>query len=198
MRKILVTSILYTVVTTILLGIGYPLLVTVIAKAAFPKQANGSLIESSGTVVGSALIGQPFSGDKYFHSRPSAAGTGYDATSSGGSNYGATSKKLIDRVAADTSVAQADHPGVPVPVDLVTASASGLDPDISPAAAEYQVGRIAKQRSMREDAVRGLIAKHTTQRTFGILGEPVVHVLELNLELDRQARGERLSSHPSR
>jgi K+-transporting ATPase ATPase C chain len=183
-RKILITSILYTVVTTILLGIGYPLLVTVIAKAAFPKQANGSLIVENGTVVGSSLIGQPFSGDKYFHSRPSAAGTGYDATSSGGSNYGATSRKLIDRVAADTATAQTDHPGVSVPVDLVTASASGLDPHISPAGAEYQVARIAKQRKMSEDAVRSLVAKHTTQRTFGVLGEPVVNVLELNLELD--------------
>ncbi len=184
MRKVLVTSILYTVVTTILLGIGYPLLVTVIAKAAFPKQANGSLIVENGTLVGSTLIGQPFSGDNYFHSRPSAAGTGYDATASGGSNYGATSKKLIDRVAADTATAEADHPGVPVPIDLVTASASGLDPHISPAAADYQVAHIAKKRSMSEQAVRGLIAKHTTQRTFGVLGEPVVNVLELNLDLD--------------
>jgi len=183
-RKVLLTSILYTVVTTVLLGIGYPLLVTVIAKAAFPKQANGSLIVSNGTVVGSSLIGQPFSGDNYFHSRPSAAGTGYDATSSGGSNYGATNKKLIDRVAADTATAQTDHPGVAVPVDLVTTSASGLDPHISPAGAEYQVARIAKNRSMSEGAVRRLIAKHTTQRTFGVLGEPVVNVLELNLELD--------------
>jgi len=183
-RKVLITSILYTVVTTALLGVGYPLLVTVIAKAAFPKQANGSLIAENGTIVGSTLIGQPFTGEKYFHSRPSAAGTGYDATSSGGSNYGATSKKLIDRVAGDTATAQADHPGVPVPIDLVTASASGLDPHISLAGAEYQVARIAKKRSMSEEAVRGLIAKHTTQRMFGVLGEPVVNVLELNLELD--------------
>lgn len=185
MRKVLVTSILYTVVTTLLLGVGYPLLVTGIARVAFPKQANGSLIESNGTVVGSSLIGQPFSGDNYFHSRPSAAGTGYDATSSGGSNFGATNKKLIDRIAADTATAQADHPGVAVPVDLVTASASGLDPHISPAAAEYQVSRIAKQRKISEDAVRSLVAKHTTQRTFGVLGEPVVNVLEMNLELDK-------------
>ena len=184
MRKVFITSILYTLVTTILLGFGYPLLVTFIARVTFPKQANGSLIESNGAVVGSSLIGQPFSADKYFHSRPSAAGTGYDATSSGGSNYGATSKKLIDRVAADTATAQMDHPGVPVPIDLVTASASGLDPHITPAAAEYQVARIAKQRKLSEDAVRALIAKHTIQRTFGILGEPVVNVLRLNLDLD--------------
>lgn len=185
MRKILITSILYTVVTTFLLGIGYPLLVTAIARAAFPKQANGSLIEKNGTVVGSSLIGQSFSGDNYFHSRPSAAGTGYDPTASGGSNLGPTSKKLMDRIAADTATAQADHPGVPVPIDLVTASGSGLDPHISPTAAEYQVSRIAKQRKLSEDAVRELVAKHTTQRTLGLLGEPVVNVLELNLELDQ-------------
>ncbi len=188
MRKIIFTSILYTLVTTILLGIGYPMLVTGIARVAFPKQANGSLIEKNGTLVGSSLIGQPFSGDNYFHSRPSAAGTGYDATSSGGSNYGPTSKKLIDRISADTATAQADHPGVPVPIDLVTASASGLDPHISPAGAEYQVARIARQRRMSEQAVRELVAKHTTQRTFGLLGEPVVNVLELNLDLDHVNR----------
>ncbi len=185
MRKVLVTSILYTLVTTVLLGVGYPLLVTVIAKAAFPKQANGSLIVVDGTVVGSSLIGQPFTGDTYFHSRPSAAGTGYDATSSGGSNYGATKKALIDRVAADTATAQVDHPGVPVPIDLVTTSASGLDPHISPAAAEYQVARVAKKRGFSEEFVRSLVAKHTMQRTFGVLGEPVVNVLELNLDLDK-------------
>ena len=184
MRKILITSILYTVVTTILLGIGYPMLVTVIARTAFPKQANGSLIVKNGTVVGSSLIGQPFSGDNYFHSRPSAAGTGYDPTASGGSNLGPTSKKLVDRIASDTATAQLDHPGQPVPIDLVTASASGLDPHISPAAADYQVSRIAKQRKLSEDRVRILVAKHTAQRTLGLLGEPTVNVLELNLDLD--------------
>jgi K+-transporting ATPase ATPase C chain len=184
MRRILINSVLYTIVTTVLLGIGYPLLVTGIARVAFPKQANGSLIEKNGTLVGSSLIGQPFSGDNYFHSRPSAAGTGYDPTASGGSNYGPTNKKLIDRIAGDTATAQTDHPGVPVPIDLVTASASGLDPHISPAAAEYQVARIASKRKLSEDAVRGLVAKHTTQRTLGLLGEPVVNVLELNLDLD--------------
>ena len=184
MRKILITSILYTVITTILLGIGYPMLVTVIARTAFLKQANGSLIVKNGTVVGSSLIGQSFSGNSYFHSRPSAAGTGYDPTASGGSNLGPTSKKLVDRIAGDTATAQVDHPGVPVPIDLVTASGSGLDPHISPAAAEYQVARIAKQRKLSEELVRTLVAKHTTQRTLGLLGEPVVNVLELNLDLD--------------
>lgn len=184
MRKVLVIAILYTIVTTILLGIGYPMLVTVIARAAFPKQANGSLIVKNGTVVGSSLIGQPFSGATYFHSRPSAAGAGYDPTASGGSNLGPTNQKLVDRIAASSATEQADHPGVPVPIDLVTASGSGLDPHISPAAADYQVARIAKQRRLGEDVVRVLVAKHTTQRTLGLLGEPVVNVLELNLDLD--------------
>ena len=184
MRRILITSILYTIVTTILLGIGYPMLVTGIARVAFPKQANGSLIVKNGTLVGSSLIGQPFSGDNYFHSRPSAAGAGYDPTSSGGSNYGPTNKKLIDRIAADTAVAQTDHPGVAVPIDLVTASGSGLDPHISPAAAEYQVARVARARRVSEEVIRGVVAKHTTQRALGLIGEPVVNVLELNLELD--------------
>jgi K+-transporting ATPase ATPase C chain len=185
MRKALLTSILYTIVTTVLLGIGYPMLVTVIARSVFPKQANGSLIVKDGTVIGSSLIGQSFTGDNYFHSRPSAAGAGYDPTSSGGSNLGPTSKKLIDRIAGDTAAAQLDHPGQPVPIDLVTASGSGLDPHISPAAAEFQVARIAKQRKLSEEAVRTLVAKHTTQRTLGLLGEPVVNVLELNLNLDQ-------------
>jgi potassium-transporting ATPase KdpC subunit len=188
MRRVIVTSILYTAVTTVLLGVGYPLAVYGIAKVAFPSQANGSLIERNGELVGSKLIGQPFTADKYFHSRPSAAGAGYDASSSGGSNLGPTSKKLVDRIEASVATEQVDHPGTPVPVDLVTASGSGLDPDITPAAAEYQVERVAKQRGMSEAAVQSLVAKHTTQRTFGILGEPTVNVLELNLDLDSVSR----------
>jgi K+-transporting ATPase ATPase C chain len=187
MRRIFLNAVLYTIVTTALLGIGYPLLITGIARVAFPKQASGSLIEKNGDLIGSSLIGQSFSGDNYFHGRPSAAGIGYDPTSSGGSNYGPTNKKLIDRIASDTAIAQTDHPGVPVPIDLVTASASGLDPDISPAAAEYQVARIARKRKLSEDVVRGLVAQHTTQRLLGLLGEPVVNVLELNLDLDHIA-----------
>ncbi|HEX4652423.1 MAG TPA: potassium-transporting ATPase subunit KdpC [Granulicella sp.] len=188
MRRVLLTSILYTVVTTALLGVGYPLAVYVIAKVAFPQQANGSLIERNGTLVGSKLIGQSFTGDRYFHSRPSEAGAGYDASSSGGSNLGPTSKKLVDRIEASVAMEQVDHPGVAVPVDLVTASGSGLDPDITPAAAEYQVERVAKQRGMTEAAVRSLVAKHTTERLFGVLGEPTVNVLELNLDLDSVSR----------
>jgi potassium-transporting ATPase KdpC subunit len=188
MKKLLINAILITVVTTVLLGIIYPLVVTGMAQLLFPKQANGSLIVQDGKVVGSRLIGQPFTSPGYFHSRPSNAGAaGYDGTASGGSNLGPTNKALTDRVAASVQALQAENPGVPIPVDLVTASGSGLDPDISIAAAEFQIPRIMKERHVSEQNVRDLIAKHTEGRTFGFLGEPRVNVLELNLDLDAVA-----------
>ncbi len=180
--KHLRTAILYTLVTTVLLGLGYPLAITAIAQLTMRGKADGQLITRNGQVVGSRLIGQPFTGPGYFHSRPSAAGTGYDAANSSGSNYGPTNKALIDRVAASV---KAEETGAPVPVDLVTASASGLDPDITPAAALYQAPRIARERRMSQSAVEALIARHTEGRQFGLLGEPRVHVLELNLDLDK-------------
>ena len=189
MKKNLVTAVLMTIVTTVLLGIIYPLVVTGIAKALFPNKANGQLIERNGKIVGSRIIGQPFAGPGYFYSRPSAAGNnGYDAANSGGSNLGPTNQKLIDRVRQDTARLQAENPQQPVPIDLVTTSASGLDPDISPAAADFQVPRVARERGMSQDELRRLIAKHTEARQLGFLGEPRVNVLELNLDLD--------SSHP--
>src|SRR5882672_1158103 len=187
MLKNLVTAILMTIVTTVLLGLVYPLAVTGLAQVIFPSQANGSLIRSTdGTVIGSRLIGQPFSSPGYFRSRPSAAGAnGYDAGASSGSNLGPTNKKLIDRVKTDVEKFQAENPGKSVPIDLVTTSGSGLDPHISPAAAEFQVPRIARERGVSEDQVRQIVATHTQGRQFGFLGEPTVNVLELNLDLDR-------------
>lgn len=185
MKRNLQIAVLYTLVTTLLLGIIYPLLVTGLAQAFFPKQANGSLIVQNGKLVGSSLIGQPFTAPGYFWSRPSAAGTsGYDASASAGSNLGPTNKTLIDRVDAGVARLQATNPGTLIPVDLVTTSGSGLDPDISPAAAEFQIPRVAKKRAITEDSLRALVAKHTEGRQFGFLGERRVNVLELNLDLD--------------
>lgn len=192
--KNLITAILMTIVTTVLLGVIYPLVVTGLAQVIFPSQANGSMIRSSdGTVLGSRLIGQPFSSSGYFHSRPSAAGAvGYDAGASSGSNLGPTNQKLIDRVKADVDKARAENPGKPVPIDLVTASASGLDPHISPAAAEFQMPRVARERGVAEDELRKVVNAHTEGREFGFLGESTVNVLELNLDLDRTMPMKRL------
>jgi potassium-transporting ATPase KdpC subunit len=185
MKKNLLIAVLMTLATTVLLGIVYPVVVTTLAQVMFPRQANGDLIRQGGNVVGSRLIGQPFTSPKYFYSRPSAAGAaGYDPTASGGSNYGPTNKALIDRVAASVKDVQSQNPNAPVPVDLVTASGSGLDPDISPAAAEFQVPRVARARGMTQEQVRLLVQKHTRSRQLGFLGEPRVNVLELNLDLD--------------
>ena len=180
----LVSAVLMTVITTTILGLAYPLAVTGLAQVLFPAKANGQLIERNGTIVGSRLIGQAFSSPGYFRSRPSAAGTGYDAAHSAGTNLGPTNKKLIDAVRAAVEVAQRENPDAPVPIDLVTTSASGLDPHISPDAAAFQVTRVARERGMTEAAVRTLIAARTVGRQLGFLGEPVVNVLELNLELD--------------
>ena len=185
MKKNLLISIWFTLVTTVLLGIAYPLVVTGLAQLMFPKQANGQLIVQGGKLVGSHIIGQPFTQPGYFYSRPSAAGAaGYDPTASSGSNLGPTNKMLIDRVSGSVKTLQPTNPNTPIPADLVTTSGSGLDPDISPAAAEFQIPRVAHERGLSEQDVRALVQKHTEGRQFGFLGEPRVHVLDLNLELD--------------
>jgi len=182
----LIAATMMTVVTTVLFGLVYPLLVTGLAQTIFPDKANGQLIEQNGKIVGSRIIGQAFSAPGYFRSRPSAAGTGYDATSSAGTNLGPTNKKLIDAVRAAVESAQRENPGMPVPVDLVTSSASGLDPHISPAAAQFQVPRVARERGMSEADVERVVAAATAGRQLGFFGEPAVNVLELNLALDRE------------
>ncbi len=186
MKKNLITAVLMTIATTVLLGILYPLLVTGLAQLIFPKQANGELIwGKDGLIVGSRLIGQPFSGPGYFHSRPSAAGgAGYDASASGGSNLGPTNAQLIARVSGDVAKLQAENPGAPIPVDLVATSASGLDPDITPAAAQFQIHHVALERRISEAEVARLVLENSENRQWGFLGEPRVNVLELNIALD--------------
>lgn len=178
------TAIRFTIVTAILFGLAYPLAMTGIAGALFPHRAAGSLILKNGQVIGSELIAQSFTSEKYFHPRPSAAGNGYDATSSGGSNLAQSNAKLAQRIQADIDALQKANGNKPVPIDMVTTSASGLDPDITPDNADYQAPRIAKARGLSEDAVRQLIAQHTQGRQLGFLGDPRVNVLELNLALD--------------
>jgi K+-transporting ATPase ATPase C chain len=184
MKRNFLTAIWFTLVTTILFGVIYPLAVTGMSQVFFRDRANGQLIETNGKITGSRIIGQAFTGPSYFHSRPSAAGTGYDPTSSGGSYLGPTNKTLVDRVNADVQRLHAENPSVPVPIDLVTTSGSGLDPEISPAAAEFQIPRVARDRHISEIDLRAMVARHTEGRQFGFLGEARVNVLELNLELD--------------
>jgi K+-transporting ATPase ATPase C chain len=190
MKRHLRIAILMTLVTTALFGLLYPLAVTGLSQLFFPAQANGGMILINGQVVGSRLIGQPFSSAWYFHPRPSSAGNGYDpvAASGGASNLGPTNRQLVDRVKGDVEKLHAENPSAAIPVDLVTTSGSGLDPEISPAAAEFQIPRVARERHMSETDLRALVAKHTLGRQFGLLGEPRVNVIELNLELD--------ASHP--
>jgi len=185
MKKNLLIAVLMTIVTTVLLGIIYPLVITGLAQVFFKDKANGQLIVQNGQVVGSRIIGQAFTGPSYFHSRPSSAGNGYDAANSNGSQLGPTNHALIDRVKADVAANQADNPGQPVPIDLVTASGSGLDPHITPAAAEFQSPRVARERGITREQLQQLIARHTEGRQLGFLGEPRVNVLELNLDLDQ-------------
>jgi len=185
-KRNLIVAALMTVVTTLLLGVIYPLAITALAQVLFPDQANGQLIVRDGRTIGSRLIGQSFSSPGYFRPRPSAAGMGYDAANSAGSQLGPTNKKLIDAVKSNVEAARKENPNAPVPIDLVTTSASGLDPHLSPAAADFQVPRVARERGLTEAEVRSVVASHTEARQLGFLGEPRVNVLELNLALDRE------------
>jgi len=187
-HSVWLTSIRFTVVTTILFGLAYPLAITGVAHFLFPRKAAGSLIWQNGHVIGSELLAQSFTSDRYFHPRPSAAGNGYDATSSGGSNLAQSNKALVTRIQGDIDKLAAQNPGKPVPIDLVTTSASGLDPDITHAAAIFQAHRVAKARNLSEEAVLKLIQQHTTPPQLGLLGEPRVNVLVLNIDLDKMAK----------
>lgn len=187
-HSVWITSIRFTIVTTILVGLAYPLAITGVAHFLFPRKAAGSLIVHDGRVIGSELLAQSFTSDKYFHPRPSAAGNGYDATASSGSNLAQSNKALVDRIQGSINTLAAENPSQPVPIDLVTTSGSGLDPDITPDAAFFQVPRIAKARKLPEDTVRQLVDSHITPRQLGVLGEPRVNVLRLNIDLDKLSR----------
>jgi potassium-transporting ATPase KdpC subunit len=189
LSKHIYPAVALTIVLTVLVGIIYPFIMTGLSDLLFKEKARGSLIERDGKVVGSRLIGQPFKGPGYFHSRPSAAGSGYDATASGGTNLGPTSKQLFEEQVSERSKQlHAENPNVAIPIDLITSSGSGLDPHISPAAADFQIPRVARERRMNEDKVKQLVQEHTEGRQFGVLGEPRVNVLELNLALDEVSR----------
>ncbi|HXP22559.1 MAG TPA: potassium-transporting ATPase subunit KdpC [Candidatus Sulfotelmatobacter sp.] len=187
MRRNLLVAVRFTLITTVVFGLLYPLVVTMFSQWIFPHQANGSLVMKDGKVIGSKLIAQAFTGDQYFHPRPSAAGSGYDPTSSSGSNLAPTNQALVTRVQQDVAKLQKENPGAAIPADLVTMSGSGLDPDISPAAADFQIPRVAKARGISPDDLRRIVARRTQPRQLGLLGEPRVNVLELNLDLDASA-----------
>jgi K+-transporting ATPase ATPase C chain len=187
MRRNLLVAVRFTLITTVVFGLLYPLVVTMFSQWIFPHQANGSLVVKDGKVIGSKLIAQAFTGDQYFHPRPSAAGSGYDPTSSSGSNLAPTNQALVTRVQQDVAKLQKENPGAAIPADLVTTSGSGLDPDISPAAADFQIPRVAKARGISTEDLRRIVARHSQPRQLGLLGEPRVNVLELNLDLDASA-----------
>jgi K+-transporting ATPase ATPase C chain len=187
MRRNLLVAVRFTLITTVVFGLLYPLVVTMFSQWIFPHQANGSLVVKDGKVIGSKLIAQAFTGDQYFHPRPSAAGSGYDPTSSSGSNLAPSNQALVTRVQQDVAKLQKENPGAAIPADLVTTSGSGLDPDISPAAADFQIPRVAKARGISTEDLGRIVARHTQPRQWGLLGEPRVNVLELNLDLDASA-----------